>query len=139
DGALTVLVVNKNLYDPANPSATTPITINLSNFAAGGAAQEWQLAAVNPGNQTSAAITRRADVTVSGNSLTVSVPMESATLFVIPAAPAPTVANVAVNGGTAQRSRVISVALTFSVPVMFAGAPGTAFTLVRTSEIGRAH
>ena len=43
DGALTVLVVNKNLFDPANPTATTQVTINLSNFASG-AAQEWQLA-----------------------------------------------------------------------------------------------
>src|SRR5262245_4771966 len=48
DGALTVMVVNKNLYSSSNPGATTPITINLSNFAAGGLAQEWQLAAVNP-------------------------------------------------------------------------------------------
>src|SRR5262245_24998277 len=27
DGALTVLVVNKNLFDPANPTATTPVTV----------------------------------------------------------------------------------------------------------------
>src|SRR5438105_15347558 len=43
DGALTVMVVNKNLYSPGSP--TTPITVNLSNFAAGGTAQVWQLAA----------------------------------------------------------------------------------------------
>jgi hypothetical protein len=82
DGALTVMVINKNLYDPSNPSATTPITINLSNFAAGGTAQEWQLAAVN-GDQTNATITRRTDVSTSGASLTVTVPMESVSLFVI--------------------------------------------------------
>src|SRR5205807_1038521 len=51
DGALTVLVVNKNLFDPTNPSATTQVTINLSNFASAGIAQEWQLAAINPGDQ----------------------------------------------------------------------------------------
>src|SRR5439155_18155212 len=28
DGTLTVMVVNKNLYDPSNPSAVTPITVN---------------------------------------------------------------------------------------------------------------
>src|SRR5439155_6908355 len=117
-------VINKNLYDPANPTATTPITINLSNFAAGGAAQVWQLAAVNAGNQNSAAITRRSDVQVTGNSLTLSVPMESVTLFVVPpaAAPAPTVSGATVNGGAAQRSRVSSLAVTFNTTVTFAGA-----------------
>src|SRR5262245_41131050 len=57
DGALTVMVINKNLYDPANPGATTSITVNLSNFANNGTAQEWQLAATSPSNQNSAAIT----------------------------------------------------------------------------------
>jgi Glycoside hydrolase family 44/PA14 domain/Fibronectin type III domain len=96
DGALTVMVVNKNLFDPSNPSATTSITINLGNFAPGGTAQEWQLAATNPADQTRAAITRLADLAVGGSSITVQVPMESVTLFVIPAAstravpPAPT-------------------------------------------------
>jgi Glycoside hydrolase family 44/PA14 domain/Fibronectin type III domain len=89
DGALTVMVINKNLYDPGNPSATTPITINLSNFAAGSMAQVWQLAAVNPSNQNSAAITHLSDVSITGNSLTITVPMESVTLFVIPPAAVP--------------------------------------------------
>ncbi len=90
DGALTVMVINKNLYDPSNPSATTPITVNLSNFAAGGTAQEWQLAATNPADQTHAAITHLSDLTVGGSSFTVNVPMESVTLFVIrPASSAP--------------------------------------------------
>ena len=44
----------------------------------------WQLAATNPNNQNSAAITQRSNVAISGGSLTVSVPMESVTLFVIP-------------------------------------------------------
>ena len=71
DGALTVMVVNKNLFDPSNPSATTPITINLSNFAAAGAAQEWQLAAVSPSDQTKAAISRLSDLHFTGNSLAI--------------------------------------------------------------------
>ena len=33
DGAMTVAVINKNLYNPSNPSATTTITVNLSGFA----------------------------------------------------------------------------------------------------------
>jgi hypothetical protein len=83
DGALTVMVINKNLYDPNNPSATTSITVNLSNFAAGGSGQEWQLAAQNPADQTHASIKRLADMSTSGGSFTVSVPMESVSLFVI--------------------------------------------------------
>ena len=86
DGALTVMVVNKNLFNAGNPGATTPITINLDNFPAGVSAERWQLAAINPSNQNSAAITHLSDATISGNSLTVTVPMQSVTLFVIPAA-----------------------------------------------------
>ena len=56
DGALTIMAINKNLYDPNNPNATTTITIDLSNFASNGVAQEWQLAALNPSDQTKAAI-----------------------------------------------------------------------------------
>ena len=84
DGALTVMVVNKNLYDSSNPSAKSSITLNLDNFAAGSAAQVWQLAATNPNNQNNAAITQRSNAAISHGSLTVSVPMESVTLFVIP-------------------------------------------------------
>jgi hypothetical protein len=85
DGSLTVVVINKNLYDPNNPTATTPITLNLSHFA-GATAHVWQLAATNAANQTAAAITHKSDVSLTGNSLTLSVPMESVTMFVIPPA-----------------------------------------------------
>jgi Glycoside hydrolase family 44/PA14 domain/Fibronectin type III domain len=94
DGALTVMVVNKNLFDPANPSATTSVTVNLSNFVNAGVAQEWQLAAVNPTNQNNAAIAHLSNVNFSGNSFTINVPMESLSMFVIqpassvPSAPA---------------------------------------------------
>jgi fibronectin type 3 domain-containing protein len=105
DGALTVMVINKNLFDPANPSARTSITVNLSNFADTGTAQEWQLAAINPSNQTNAAITHLSDVQFSGNSFTVTVPMESVSLFVLlPAsssAPA-TPTGLAATAGNAQ-------------------------------------
>jgi len=136
DGTLTIMVINKNLYDPANPTATTPITVNLSNFTAGGAAQVWQLAAVNASNQNNASITRRSDIQVSGNSFTLNVPMESVTLFVIPpaAAAAPTITSASVNGGAAQRSRVTSLQVTFSTQVSFAGATNAAFTLNRVSD-----
>jgi hypothetical protein len=41
---------------------------------------------------------------------------------------------VRVNDGGAQRSRVTSLAVTFSTPVTFASTPGAAFALTRTSD-----
>jgi hypothetical protein len=70
DGALTVMVISKVL------SGATPVTINLANFAAAGTAQAWQLTSGN-------AITRLADVAVSGGQLSASVPAQSVTLFVL--------------------------------------------------------
>lgn len=69
DGALTVMVVNKHLAN------NTPVTINLANYAATGVAQRWQLA--------SNAISRAADVTVTGSQLSASLPPQSVTLFVL--------------------------------------------------------
>jgi hypothetical protein len=83
DGALTVMVVNKNLYDPNNPGATTTVTVNLNNFAAAGVAQEWQLAALHPNDQTRAAITQLADCQLSDGGFTVTVPQQSVELFVL--------------------------------------------------------
>ena len=76
DGALTVMVISKVL------SGSTPVTMNLANFAAGATAQVWQLTASN-------AIARLADVSVSGQALTATVPAQSITLFVVPASGAP--------------------------------------------------
>ena len=79
DGALTVMIINKAL------SGSTPVTVSLANFIAGAAAQAWQLTSAN-------AITRLADVPVSGGSISATVPAQSITLLVVPAgaAPAPT-------------------------------------------------
>jgi hypothetical protein len=71
DGALTVIVINKQL-------STSPVaTINLSTFAHRGVAQVWQLTAAN-------AINHLADVTVSGTNLVATLPAQSITLFVVP-------------------------------------------------------
>jgi PKD repeat protein len=80
DGALTVMVVNKYL------TGSTPVSINLANFAAAGPARVWQLA--------SNAITHLADVSLSGATLAATLPPRSVTLFVVPAgaADAPPVA-----------------------------------------------
>ncbi len=71
DGALTVMVISKYL------SATTATTINLANVTNRGVAQVWQLTSAN-------AITRLADLAVSGNSIVVTLPPQSVTLFVVP-------------------------------------------------------
>jgi PKD repeat protein len=76
DGALTVMVISKAL------SGSTPVTVNLANFSAGGVAQRWQLTSSN-------GITRLADVSVSTGSLATSVPAQSITLFVIAKSAAP--------------------------------------------------
>jgi hypothetical protein len=72
DGALTVMVISKHL------SGHTPVTINLANVSHRGTTQVWQLTAAN-------AINRLADVNFSGNSLSVTLPAQSITLFVVPA------------------------------------------------------
>ena len=77
DGALTVMVINKQ-------QGNTPVTVNLANFTSGAAAQAWQ---INSATQTS--ITRLADVSVGSNALTTTVPAQSITLFVLPAATVP--------------------------------------------------
>jgi len=71
DGALTIMLVAKVL------SGSTAATINLANFQPTGAAQVWQLTSANT-------ITRLSDVTVGGNSFSVTLPAQSVTLFVIP-------------------------------------------------------
>ncbi|MEP6701913.1 MAG: PKD domain-containing protein, partial [Betaproteobacteria bacterium] len=70
DGALTVMVVSKVL------SGSTPVTVNLANFAAAGVANAWQLTASN-------AITQIGNVNFSGSSFATSVPAQSVTLYVI--------------------------------------------------------
>jgi ELWxxDGT repeat protein len=55
-------------------------------------------------------------------------------LWVLAPVMPPTVAGVQVNDGSAQRSRVTSLTVTFSMQVSFASTPGAAFTLTRNSD-----
>jgi len=73
DGALTIMVISKYL------SGNTPATLNLANFPHNGSAQAWRLTAAN-------AITRLSDLSFSGNSLGITLPPQSITLLVLPAA-----------------------------------------------------
>jgi hypothetical protein len=68
DGALTIMLIAK--------TAERTVTINVAHFNAGASAQRWQLA--------SNAITRVGDMPSS--SLTLTLPAQSVTLLVIPAA-----------------------------------------------------
>ena len=72
DGALTVMVINKSLDAP------TPVNVAVSNFSGLANAQVWQLAA--PG-----AITHLPDAAVSAGHIAATLPVQSVTLFVIPA------------------------------------------------------
>jgi hypothetical protein len=72
DGALTLMVINKQLTSGASA------TVNVTNFLPAGTAQVWQLAAANT-------ITRLNDLSFPGGSFTNTVPAQSITLFVLPA------------------------------------------------------
>jgi fibronectin type 3 domain-containing protein len=76
DGAMTVMVINKQ-------TGSTPVTVNLANFSSTGAAQAYQISSVS---QTS--INSLGSLTVKNNSISTTVPSQSVTLFVIPAATA---------------------------------------------------
>lgn len=71
DGAMTVLVVNKQLNGGA------ALNIGLNNFLPSGTAQVWQLTSANT-------ISHLSDIALSGNSITNLVPPQSITLFVVP-------------------------------------------------------
>jgi len=87
DGAMTVMVISKVL------SGSTPVTVNLANFAAAGSAQAWQLTSAN-------AITRLPDINFGGSTFATSVPAQSITLYVIGA------------GGTANQPPVAAASAT---------------------------
>jgi len=73
DGALTVMVINKQ-------TGTTPVTVNLANFANTGTAHAYQLSSA-----TQTAITNLGSVSVTSNAISFTAPSQSITLFVVPA------------------------------------------------------
>ena len=102
DNALTVMVINK-------VAAGTPVTVTLSNFAVGGAAQVYQLTSAN-------AITRLADISVPASTVALTVPGQSITLLVVPASGGPVnqaptaVASATPSSGTAPLNVAFSAA-----------------------------
>ncbi len=72
DGALTLMVINKDLNN------ATPVSASITNFNTTGIAQRWQLTAAN-------AITQLANIAFTNNVLKDTVPSQSITLYVLPA------------------------------------------------------
>jgi len=73
DGALTIIAISKYL------SGNTAATFNVVNFPHNGTAQVWQLTAANTINHLS-------DVNFIGGSFNATLPAQSISLFVLPAA-----------------------------------------------------
>jgi len=71
--ALTIMVVNKVLI------GSTPVAVSITNHSSTGPAQVWQLTSAN-------SIARLPDATVNGGILSNTLPAQSITLFVVPAA-----------------------------------------------------
>lgn len=138
DGALTVMVINKNLYSSSNPTATTSITVNLSGFAGNGTAQAWQLAAINPSNQNNAAISHLADIHFTGNSFTINVPMESVSLFtILPVSAAPgTPTGLTAQGGDSKATLSWTAAGGAASYSIYRGVTSGAETLLKTGVTG---
>jgi len=74
DGALTVMIINKDLTNQ------TPALISMTNFTGKSTAQVWQMTAAHTN-----AILRLADVSVTSNVISNSLPPQSVTLFIVPA------------------------------------------------------
>ncbi len=117
DGALTVMVINKQ-------QGSTPVTVSLANFSTSGTAQAWQ---INSAAQTS--IAHLADLTVTNNAISTTVPSQSITLFVIPSGsvvtPPSTPTGLAATVGSG------TVTLTWN-----AGGGATSYTVKRAAVSG---
>jgi len=109
DGALTVMVVNKDL------SGTTLVTVSLGNFSAAPSAKAWQLTAAN-------AITRLADVSVAGGTVSLTLPAPSVTLFVIPTSQQCTLTCTATVPATGNVGQAVAFAST-ATPSGCSGTP----------------
>ncbi|MEI6076310.1 MAG: glycoside hydrolase family 44 protein [Verrucomicrobiota bacterium] len=100
DKALTVMVMNKL------PVGNRTVTLSLSNYVHNGSAQVWQLTSAN-------VISNLPSLTVSGNSLTATLPGWSVTLFVIGSG-TPIIAGQAINPIPTNNAAGISATPTLS-------------------------
>lgn len=91
DGALTAMVVNKQL------AGIQPFTMTVSNFYSSGTVQQWQLTSAN-------VITQLANLSLTGNSVTNSLPPQSITLFVLPVGTNPPPPLLTLAGGSSTNT-----------------------------------
>ena len=110
DNALTVMVINKAL------SGTTPVVLNITNFTGAGVAELWQLTSAN-------SIIRLPDLNYSNAAPSNTVPAQSITLFVLPAAPVPPGLRIGTNAPPGQ------------LELWLDGQPGRSYTLLSSADL----
>ena len=115
DAALTLLVISK--YATGN----TPVTLNLAHFATGGAAQAWQLTSAN-------AITKLPDAALTGGNLSVTLPPQSVTLYVLPIATRAVSGNVLLEG-------IANAAPAQTVTFQFRATDGSGVSVTKTAAV----
>ena len=111
DGALTVMIINKQSGTGAS------LALSLTNFAASGPSQAWQLASSNR-------ISRLPDVALTGNTLAASLPPQTITLFILPAAAAAAAPSV--------QAKPLSTSNAFDFSIL--GQPGRSYALQWTTN-----
>jgi hypothetical protein len=124
DAALTVMVVHKRL------SGSAALTLDLSNFDAGPAARVWQLDSSN-------AITHPSDIGISAGSLAATLPAQTVTLFVIPAAGL-AVSAVSPSSGPAAGGTALTIrgaGFASGAAVALAGTPATAVAVATPHRV----
>jgi hypothetical protein len=109
DGALTLMVINKDLNN------ATSITANITNFNATGTVQRWQLTSAN-------VITQLANITLTNKVLGDMVPAQSITLYVLPALNA---FNLQVGAGNTG----------YQLPLWLYGQAGLAYILQSSTDL----
>ncbi len=114
DHALTVMAVNKVL------DGVTPLALSVAHFEGSGTAQVWRLGVANT-------ITRLPDLAYSGGSLSNSLPAQSITLFVLPAAIPATPAAPVLRAGAARSDGQFELRLE--------GTPGGRYVLESSTDL----
>jgi hypothetical protein len=117
DGVLTVMVINKQ-------QASTLVQVSLANFGTTGSAEAWQISSKS---QTS--ISHLADVLVTSNTISATLPPQSITLFVVPEGSI--VSPPTAPAGLSPTVGSNTVTLTWN-----AGGGATSYTVYRGTESG---
>ncbi len=82
DGALTIMIIEKTVAPAVPPPVTRSITVTLAGFTPARNIDRWQLGSSNT-------ITQLADIQPGIGSIALTVPLQSITLLVVPAATPP--------------------------------------------------